>query len=251
MRTTLKRVLFSLALLLSTSAGVSAQLFSEFEPNPAGGDPDDTTIELSGDASTAFDFWILELENDGFSGIVDRAANVTGSFDASGLAIVTIPDLENPTFTVILTDNFTGAIGDDLDALDDGTLNLATLGNILDSVGVSDATADDATLYGSILGGTDILFNGQFDPLNVFRDASTGDFFQSVTVDFGEPTARIGVFAANGGPELDNADFSFDPTTPTLGSVNPSFGVVTIPEPSSLALLFGGLVSLTTTRRRK
>ena len=95
------------------------------------------------------------------------------------------------------------------------------------------------------------MFNGEFEPLNVFRDASTGDFFQTVTIDFGGADERIGVFAADGGPELNNADFSFDPTAPTFGTVNPTFGGSTIPEPSSLALLFGGLVSLTTIRRRK
>jgi len=131
---------------------------------------------------------ILSLENDGLSGTVDRAANVTGAFGADGLAVVTTPDLENPSFTVVLTDSFTGAIGDDLDPADDGTLVLDSLGTILDAIGVSDSAGDDATLYGAGLGGANVLYNGQFEPLTIFRAPTTGQLFNTVTVDFGEPT---------------------------------------------------------------
>ena len=211
-------------------------------------DPTVTTFELSGIAGDAFDYFILSLENDGFNGTIDRSANVVGTFDTNGLAVVTVPDLENPSFTVILTDDFTGATGDDLDALDDGTLDLSTLGNILDAVGVSDAVGDDdATLYAADIGGTDILFNGEFEPLNVFRSESTGEFFQTVTIDFGDPTERIGVFAADGGPELSSAAFIGDPTVTSFGAVNAEF--VGVPEPSSIAAL--GLVSAGVLSRRR
>ena len=173
-------------------------LISEFEPNPAGGDPADTTIELSGIPLDSFVVNILSIENDGFSGTVDRlTTGITGTYDALGLAVVSVPDFENPSFTVLLTEGTVGvSLDDDLDLADDGNLDISNVGTILDSVGVSDATADDATLYSTILGGSSILFNGEFEPLGVFRDTSTGDFFQFVTVDFGGPTERIGVFAA-------------------------------------------------------
>lgn len=234
------------SLMLAGSA--NAQLISEFEPNPAGGDPADTTFELSGMPSSSFDLWLLSLENDGFGGTVDRAANVTGMFDSNGLAVVMVPDLENPSFTVVLTDSFTGMIGDDLDTAGDGTLDLTSLGTVLDSVGVSDETADDSVLYSTILGGDSILFNGQFEPLHVFRDASTGAFYQSVTVDFGEPTERIGIFDANG-VEVSAGDFiNGDPLAPTYGAINPTFEPV--PEPTSLALLgLTGCVALARRRR--
>ena len=177
---------FAVVVGVACATPSSAQLISEFEPNPAGGDPDDTTFELSGMSGDAFDFFILSLENDGFAGTVDRAANVTGTFDANGLAVVTVPDLENPSFTVVLTDSFTGMEGDDLDALDDGTLDLSSVGTILDAIGVSDETDDDSTLYAGRIGGTDILFNGEFEPLSVFRDGTTGELYNTVTVDFGD-----------------------------------------------------------------
>ena len=250
----MKRLLilaFAVVVGVACATPSSAQLISEFEPNPAGGDPADTTFELSGGTSgDAFDFFILSLENDGFSGTVDSADAVTGTFDANGLAVVTVPDLENPSFTLVLTDAFTGLVGDDLDANDDGTLDLSSVGTILDAISVSDAVADDSTLYAGLIGGTDILFNGQFEPLSVFRDGTTGELYNTVTIDFGDPTERIGVFNA-AGVELDVNDFDVaDPTALTFGATNPSFTGAVVPEPSSFALLgvFGcaGLV-----RRRR
>jgi hypothetical protein len=221
-------------------------VISEFEPNPAGSDPADTTLELAGGTpSSPFDYWVLSLESDGYNGTVDRAANVTGNFDASGMAVITVPDLENPSFTVVLTDSFTASLRDDLDPLNDGTLDTSSLGNILDAVGVSDNANDDITLYGAALGGSDILFNGQFEPLLVFRDASTGEWFQTVTVDFGEPSEHVGVFAANGGPELSTSIFDSDPTLgPTYGSVNPA-----VPEPATALLGLLGLGACFSRRR--
>lgn len=236
MKKTLTILVGSIALSGYASAAV---VFSEFEPNPPGSDPATQLVELSGGTpSSSFDLWILSIENDGYNGLVDRASNVTGTFDANGLALVTVNDLENPSNTVILTDNFTGTTSTDIDPLDDGVLVLTSMGAILDALGVSDAIADDATLYGGVLGGNDILYNGEFEPLSVFRDGVTGDWYNTVTVDFGGIDEHVGVFAASGGPELDTAIFNIDPTVTTLGSVNPT----TIPEPSSALLGLLGCV---------
>jgi len=213
-----------------------ANLISEFEPNPPGGDPADTTLELFGTAGQAFNFNIYSIENDGINGTVDRASNVTGTFDALGLSVVTVPDLENPSFTVLLTDGTVPllATGTDLDSTDSGTLDVSALGTIFDAVAVSDAFADDATLYAASLGGTNILYNGEFEPLGVFRSGSDGEWFQFVTADFGQPTERLAVFAADGGPELSSDFFpAGDPTTTSFGAINPT----AVPEPSSLACL--------------
>lgn len=246
----MRHTIATLALALLCAASARADFISEFEPNPAGGDPVTQDVELLGTPNAAFDLWILSIENDGYNGLVDRFSNVTGSYDAAGRAVVTIGDLENPSNTVILTDSFTGDTSTDIDPLDDGTLDLSTLGAILDAVGVSDDAGDDATLYGAILGGVDILYNGQFEPLSVFRDEVTGDWYQTVTVDFGLPTEHVGVFAASGGAEISGAAFDIDPTVnlTTFGSANPTL----IPEPSTLV---GGLIAAVAgigfARRRK
>lgn len=229
--------------LIGISVASGAVVISEFEPNPAGSDPNPATVELAGGTSgTSFDYWLISLENDGYNGTVDRVSNILGTFDSNGLAQVLIPDLENPTFTVILTDSFTGGQGDDLDPDNDGNLELSSLGTIIDAVGISDSANDDAVLYGADLGGSNILYNGEFEPLLVFRDGSTGDWYQTVTVDFGDPTQHVGIFAATGGSEIDKANFSSDPTIgPNYGATNPVF--VGVPEPSTGVLgLFGMLL---------
>ena len=114
------------------SASVSADLISEFQSNPSGADPANQDVELSGDAGAAFDLWILTLESDGFNGTVDRATNVTGTYDSAGLAVVSVADLENPSFTMVLVDGFTGAVGDDLDTDDDGVLDVTPWGTVMD-----------------------------------------------------------------------------------------------------------------------
>ncbi len=239
------RLLIALCAGMLPVAAANAAMFNEFEPNPAGGDPADTTFELIGTPNAAFDYFILSIENDGFNGTVDRVANVSGSYDANGLAVVMVPDLENPSFTVILTDDFEGSAGDDLDAADDGVLDLSSLGTILDSVGVSDNGGDDGSLYSTILGGSDILFNGQFEPLSVFRDGTTGEWYQTVTVNFGDPDQFIGVFTA-AGVEVPAAGFDIDPTVTTYGSTNPSF---VIPEPTTAALALLGLAAVALRKR--
>lgn len=217
-------------LTLSLSMASYGQIINEFEPNPVGADPMQSTFELKGTANAPFDLWILSLENDGFNGLVDRARNVVGTFDANGLAIVTTPDLENPSFTVILTDNFTGSIGSDLDMANDGGLDTTALGVILDAVGVSDSTEDNPSLYGVLLGGTNILFNNSTEPSLVFRDDTTGDWYQVARVNSGGNNEIIGLFDAAGNT-ISTESFSFDPTTaPTYGMANASNTALSLNE---------------------
>ncbi|MEX0321422.1 MAG: hypothetical protein AB3N63_04645 [Puniceicoccaceae bacterium] len=219
----MKKSLFTLALSLGLVSLISAQYISEFEPNPAGGDPDDTTIEIGGGTpSAAFDLWVLSIENDGFNGLVDRFSNVTGSYDANGMAVVMVPDLENPSFTLVLTDSFTGDNDTDIDPADDGVLVTTSMGTILDAIGVSDAESDDVSMYGVLLGGSNVLYNGQFEPLLVFRDSGDMTLYNTVTVNFGDPDEYVGVFTADG-TEVQASSFDIDPTTgPTYGSTNPA-----------------------------
>ena len=190
-----------------------------------------------------FDLNIISIENDGFNGLVDRATNVTGTYDSNGLAVIDVPDLESPSFTVLLTELLV-ATGTDLDAANDGTLDVSGFGTIFDSVGVSDSAADDSSLYSTALGGSSILFNGIDEPAGVFRDGSTGEWFQYV-----DSGAGIELFAASGGPALDVSLFSSDPTTTTFGSINPTLNAV--PEPSTLAFASLLGIGLGLVRRRK
>lgn len=243
MNTTL---LISSTFLAAVAANAAVQI-SEFEPNPAGNPDPDTTIELIGGTPFApYDLWFLSIENDGFNGLVDRVNNIVGNYDANGRAVETFGDLENPSFTVVLTDNFTGNTSTDVDPLNDGNLDLSEFGTILDALGVSDNANDDGSLYGTTLGGDDILFNGEFEPLTVFREDSTGAWFNTVTVDFGTAEERIGIFDTDGEEVSSSLFLTGDPLAgPTYGTENPSF----VPESSAISGLFG-LAALLLARRR-
>lgn len=244
----MKPIVYSCFIAASAQATV---VISEFEPNPAGQDPGDLQFEIGGGTpGDPFDYYVVSIENDGFNGTIDRSSRITGNFDANGLGVATIPDLENPSFTVVLVDIGGGdatdfSTGDDLDALNDGTLTLPGSWTVMDALGVSDSGSDDASLYGETLGGVNALYNGQFEPLLVFREGSTGDWYQTVTIDFGDPTQRVGAFAANPSGEITPGEFVGGSLDPTFGSVNPTL----IPEPSTA--LLGSLALLGLLRRRR
>ncbi len=197
-------------------------LISEFQPNAIGADPDPASFEISGTAGATFSGWVISLENDGASGLVDRAAQVTGTFDANGLLSVTMPDLENPSFTVVLTDSFTGTIGStDIDMDDDGIVDdITAFGTILDAIGIPDSNADAAVLYGAQLGGADFAYTGD-EPRLVFRDGSVGAWYAVNDPDNGQV---FDITATN----VTTAIFDTDPTlgTDTFGTINPT---VTLP----------------------
>jgi len=187
-------------------------LISEFQPNPPGADPSNADFELSGPANTAFSGWILSFESDagGSAGTVDRAAMVSGVFDANGLLVVSIPDLENPSFTVALTSDFTGSVGAST------VTDTATFGTVYDAIGVPDAASDAATLYGVQLGGSDFVYPGS-EPELIFRDGDTGALY---AVDDLSGTQVQDINAAL--VSLD--DFATDPRIPTFGTVNSTIG---------------------------
>ncbi|MFK7868065.1 MAG: ExeM/NucH family extracellular endonuclease [Roseobacter sp.] len=191
-----------------------APRISEFRPNPAGSDPNPMDVELTGEPGAEFDLWLLSVESDagnGGLGTVDRAANVTGSFDANGIAVVQVPDLENPSFTYILADDFTGTQGQtDFDTDNDGVPDdLSTLVQVFDAIGVPDAPGEP--LYGAAAGGVDLVSTENGEPELLFRDGQTGDIYRV----FGDT-----ILDAQGN-EVDVAEFDVDPTAATFGSVNP------------------------------
>lgn len=220
-----KLYLLLIALILSFAS--TGQIINEFEPNPNGTDPANVSVELKGTPSTAFSGWILSLENDGANGLVDRAANVSGTFDPNGLLVVNIPDLENPSFTVVLISSFSGTAGTtDIDTNNDGVPDdISTFGTIYDAIGIPDATGDEATLYGSGLGGSDFKFTGD-EPRLVFRDGVTGDLY-AVNDVTGDSMDQI--FDINA-TEVLSSSFNVNPAAAnSFGATNPIYTAPTEP----------------------
>ena len=221
--TLLRHVLAGLTLVALLAPAASAQVvINEFQPNPPGSDPSNVDIELKGTPGTSFSGTLLSVESDPGSsastsqGRIDRLTDVSGTFDAAGLLVVTIPDLENPSFTFVLATGTTASVGDDIDQNDDGTAdNTGGLGTVLDAIGVPDEVSDEAFLYGADLGGTDFAFTGA-EPELVFRDRQTGDLF--AVNDLSDDTSVFDV----DGDNVPASEFDQDPTQPTFDEPNPT-----------------------------
>jgi hypothetical protein len=108
-------------------------------------------VEIFGDPSTSYStLTIVQIEGDAsVAGTIDSATPV-GSTDAGGYWVSGFLNnvLENNTMTLLLVENFTGTVGNDLDTDNNGTLDSTPWSSILDAVAVSDGGATDRT-YGT------------------------------------------------------------------------------------------------------
>tara|TARA_R110002049_G_scaffold4601_5_gene32562 strand:+ start:780194 stop:780928 length:735 start_codon:yes stop_codon:yes gene_type:complete len=240
----ISRILAVGAMIVSASTS-QAGIFSEFQPDAAPGvDPSTQLFEISGMAGLSFSGSILSIDSDPLqAGRIERVLDVSGAFDANGLLVVEVADLQNPSFTVALVEGFTGMLGDDLDSDNDGLLDdLASLGTIHDALGIADSIDDESFLYGTQLGGQDFSFTGG-EPGLVFRDASVGDWF-AVSL-----PADGTILDINGNDVSGQRNFAGgDPLVSSFGVINP--GAVAVPEPSTLTF-FASMILVTGTRRRR
>ncbi len=137
-------------------------VINEFSASTTGTDVEyvELLAAASADLST---YAVLELEGDVTSssgnpaptapGVVDHVITF-GTADADGRALAALAanDLENGTISLLLVTGFGGALGDDLDANDDGTLELPEGVTLVDAVAVHDGTEGDVTYGGVVLG---------------------------------------------------------------------------------------------------
>lgn len=235
MKRTTTTTLLAAGLALGTTAATQANLINELQSNPPGSDPSQQTIEFLGTPNAAFSGVLLSIESDntGSRGEVQQIENLSGSYDANGLLTFDIDDLENPSFTLVLLDSFTGSSGFDIDTDDDGTVDDTTgFGTVLDALGVPDSGSD--AVYGMELGGQDFAIGAE--PELLFRDGATQSWYAVDEID-ADP---LDLFDVDGN-SVDPAAFSSDPSVSTFGTTNPA-----IPEPTSVALLAlgGGLLAL-------
>ncbi len=108
-------------------------------------------IEIYGEPDTDYSYLtLLEIEGDGGSalGNIDEVITV-GTTDGNGFWVTGFMSnaLENGTITLLLVDNFSGALNDDIDTDDDGVIDNAPWNSIVDSVSVNDGGTGDLT-YG-------------------------------------------------------------------------------------------------------
>lgn len=230
---------FSLFLLLFGFAfAAQAQQINEIRTDQPGGDTDEY-LEIIGTPGASLDGISLVVIGDGSGGqgvidggggVVDLSGNTIpadGTFlvyDGEAGTLGATPDLvtslgfENgQSTTFILATNVTAAEGDDLDAEDDGVLEVLPWDSVLDAVSIVDDSPDDIA-YANQFGGDELGPVGTFPPGHIYRFSDTGNW-------------AIG---------------EFDPTAPgatdTPGADNPAEGGGTEPNiRTSGAVQFGAV----------
>lgn len=99
-----------------------------------------------------FSGWLVSIECDYYRGYINNAHEVSGMFDINGLLVVSVPNLEQPSNTYILSKEFTGDQNTRIDAHRDGKINdLSIFGTIYDAIGLPDNPSDEKYLYGAKL----------------------------------------------------------------------------------------------------
>ena len=265
--------------LLATclSSSHAAIILNEIFVNPAGTDNGREFIELRSttDGVEAMSgLTLLVIEGEGTAaGIVDQALSL-GAFSTgtNGLflwrdsatvlsptlaAATTLnvadfsPDIENGTQTYVLVDGFSGAIGTDYDADDNGALDSTPWSSVLDAVGYIDNSGGAEFSYAAGLGGVSFpMLPAGFDPEAVLRENDLmGNPYDWLVADVQSASPTNGPFALDGsellrpdGSTQNIASLSFDTLSP--GNANQS-----IPEPSTVVLAGLALVGMVAGRR--
>ncbi len=129
------------------------------------GDDADEFVELRGLPQSLDGLWIVSIGDDDQddSGVVETALDLTGASIGANPHFLIAEDsftlgqanwsagadglnLENEdNITLLVVDNFTGSIGDDLDTDDDGVLDLLPWSQVIDSIAVLASPLDQAT----------------------------------------------------------------------------------------------------------
>jgi hypothetical protein len=202
------------AILPSTSAlGDQTIFINELQVSTSGSDWE--FVELSGAPGTPLSgLTLLSIEADANSssaGRIDSIVSVTGAIPDDGYwyaastqgqntysSVCGAPDstfsdntFENSTTVNILVDGFTGAVGDDIDADNDGVIDTVFWSEVIDAVAVQDSLSDYA--YGFTALGPD----GAYLPSGVLRMPDKGAWSTSF-LNFSNPDGTPGASNVSG-----------------------------------------------------
>ena len=229
----------------SVNAGI---IFSEFEPNPHDSDGQTQQIEIYGEALSYYSqLSLLSIEADSNSNIGSINAitsDISGQFNQDGLSFFDIPDLENPSFILMLIQG-SPTLESDLDQDNDGYLEQALwFDHVLDAVGIFDSLNDyqQSMHYAEQFDGTSFIFTGD-EPQLVFRDLNDLTLYA-----VNDPVGQT-LYSQDG--DLVSLDrFSQAPELSTFGQLNPS-KMTSVPEPTTSSILLACFVILMINHRRQ
>ena len=140
-------------------------VINEFVFNHTGSDTNEF-VEILGDPLTDLsNFWLLQIEGDSnaSTGAIVSATQL-GTTNDEGYVTTGFVNgqFQNGSSTLLLVENFTGTVGDDIDTSNDGAIDNALWSNIVDSVAVNDGGGSDLTYSETVL--TAGFDGGQFTP---------------------------------------------------------------------------------------
>ncbi|MEM9381649.1 MAG: hypothetical protein AAGB93_16965 [Planctomycetota bacterium] len=192
----------STGLAAARGDGGTLILINEIRIDQPSTDNDEYFELLTFPASTSLDglTYISIGDGSGGSGVIESVTDLNGqTSDTSGLFVVAegsftlgVADLvatlgfENgDNVTHLLVRDFTGALQDDLDTDDDGTLDVTPWSEVLDAVSLVDDPDGGEEIYGPSLGFPAVGPNGDFVPAHVFRCLSSLTDYRIGTFDAG------------------------------------------------------------------
>ena len=132
----------------------TAPLLNEFVLNHTGSDFNEYVEILGAPNTSYFDVWVLSIEGDGgaATGRID-AAQRFGTSDANGLVTTRYQNnrFENGSNTLLLVQNFTGSVGDNVDPGGTGGITATFWDELLDSLAISSGDPDERLYAGLVL----------------------------------------------------------------------------------------------------
>ncbi len=126
-------------------------VINEFVFNHTGSDTDEFVEIKAGIEADLSEYWIIEIDGDSNSaGTIDEVIQL-GTADVNGYFTTPFGSnvYENGTVALLLVKNFTGTLGQDLDADDNGVFDVTPWEEITDDIGVNDGGATDQN-YASV-----------------------------------------------------------------------------------------------------
>lgn len=237
-RITIVRCSFIAALLFS-NVSVAGLIINEFSPNQPGVDSAQQIIEfkrLAPYVSQPISLVAIETDSNSNLGVVDQVVNFDELTWQNELAELTLSDLENPSFMLLLLLGNPFAVGDDLDADNNGWFDAFDwVASVLDGVHVSDSRTDSqSNHYAEQTSTTSFGFTGA-EPELLFRDQLSLDWYAVNRLN------DTGFYTADG--QLATFDLiNHNPTYASFGSQNPYREIQSVPEPPGQSLLFTLLI---------
>jgi hypothetical protein len=254
----------TIAAFVAATVGVQAQVqINEIYINPPGTDNGMEFIEFKGAANQSLSgLHLLMIEGDGISGVIDVALNLSsltlGSnglllwrdsstvltpAPASGTAVHVAdfnPDIENGSNTYVIVSGFSGAVGNDLDTNNDGTLDLTPWTSVVDALGVVENDGASNASYAVALGGISAGPFTAFTPDALVRLANDANVLFATDVAGSTP----GPFTAEstvGRHNFSSGPYTFSDIVGTAQLTPGSENFSAVPEPQEYAAIAGVL----------